>query len=204
MQNLASKLVKIMSECALIHKNGVNSFHNYRYVMASDLMEKVNAALVKYDVASVVNSEIIDMRDSVSKSGSTEHLVTIRTKVTLIDCASSETLTIEGLGSGADVADKAVAKALTSSLKYAYMMTLNIATGDDPEADVETDRRNAPQATAPPVSEPHIHIQDEGEAQCSICGTPLTKAVLRFSLSKYHRKLCISCQSKAQQNKKPA
>lgn len=192
MQNLASKLVKIMSECALIQKNGVNSFHNYRYVMASDLMEKVNAALVKYDVASVVNSEIIDMRDSVSKSGSTEHLVTIRTKVTLIDCASSETLTIEGLGSGADVADKAVAKALTSSLKYAYMMTLNIATGDDPEADVETDRRNAPQQAATPVSKPHA--QDDGDPVCSDCGAPLTKGVLKVSVSRFNKPLCMRCQ----------
>lgn len=96
------------------------------------------------------------------------------------------------------------AKLLKIMAECAYLMSLAIATGDNPEADVETDRRNAPQQASPPVSEPHIHIQDEGEAQCSICGAPLTKAVLRFSLSKYHRKLCISCQSKAHYDKKPA
>ena len=95
------------------------------------------------------------------------------------------------------------AKLLKIMAECTYLMSLAIATGDNPEADVETDKRNAPQAAAPPVSQPP-HIQDDGEAQCSICGAPLTKAVLRFSLSKYHRKLCISCQSKVQHAKKPA
>ena len=94
------------------------------------------------------------------------------------------------------------AKLVKIMAECAYLMSLAIASDDDPKFDVEVDKRNAPQQAAPPVSKPHI--QDDGEAQCSICGTPLTKAVLRFSLSRYSRKLCMACQSKVQHDKKPA
>lgn len=193
MKNIAAKMVKIMVDCAFLHKNGVNSFHNYRYVTASDLMEKVNAALVKYNVASVVNPEIVSMNDVVSQSGKTEHLATVRTTVSLIDCDSGETLTIVGLGSGADVGDKAVPKALTSSLKYCYLMSFAIATGyEDPESDITTDIRNSPQPA--PISKPHV--QDEGDIVCSECGAQITKGVLRVSFSKFGKVLCLSCQRK--------
>ena len=191
MKNIAAKLVKIMAECAFLPKNGVNSFHNYRYVTASDLMEKVNAALVKYNVASAVNADIVSMSDVVSQSGKTEHLATVRTTVTLIDCDSAETLTIVGLGSGADVGDKAVPKGLTSSLKYCYLMSFAIATGDDDsEGDITTDIRNSPPVT--PISKPHV--QDDGETICAECGSRLTPGVLKVSVSKYGKPLCMRCQ----------
>ena len=204
MKNIAAKVVKIMAECAYVQKNGVNSFHGYKFATAADVLEKVNAALVKHNVCSVVEAELIDMKDTTNQNGKTEHLATVKTTLKLIDCDSGESITCVGLGSGADLGDKSIMKAQTASLKYSFLMTLAIATGDDdPEFDVETDKRNAPQQAAPPVSQPPP-IQDDGEAQCSICGTPLTKAVLRFSLSRYCRKLCMACQSKVQHDKKPA
>ena len=193
MKNIAAKMVKIMADCAYVSKNAINSFHNYRYVTAADVIEKINAAMVKYNVASAVNAEIISMNDSVSQSGKTERLATVRTTVTLIDCDSSETLTIVGLGSGADVGDKSLAKALTSSLKYCYLMSFAIATGyEDSEADADTDRRNNPPPA--PISKPHV--QDEGDIVCSDCGSQLTKGVLKVSVSKYGRPLCMVCQRK--------
>ena len=194
MKQIAAKLVKIMAECAYVQKNGVNSFHGYKFATAADVLEKVNAALVKHNVCSVVEAELIDMKDTTNQSGKIEHLATVKTTLTLIDCDSGESITCVGLGSGADVGDKAIMKSQTASLKYAYMMTLNIATGDDPEADVETDRRNAPQQAATPVSK--LHVQDDGDPVCSDCGAPLTKGVLRVSMSKFNRKLCMACQRK--------
>ena len=192
MKNIAAKMVKIMADCAYVQKNGVNSFHGYKFATASDVLEKINASLVKHNVCSVVNAELIDMVDTTNQSGKTEHLATVKTTVTLIDCDSGESITCVGLGSGADAGDNAIMKAQTASLKYAYLMSLAIATGDDPESDITTDIRNSPQAA--PTSKPHI--QDEGEAVCSDCGAPLTKGVLRVSVSKYSKALCISCQRK--------
>lgn len=161
MQAIASKLVKIMGECDYVQKGGVNKFHNYKYASAADVLEKVNAACVKHNVASVVSSEIIDVAETQTKSGSKERLVTVRTNLLLIDGDSGESLTAVSLGTGQDPGDKAVAKAQTMALKYAWMTTLNISTGDDPEADDSVDERNhakpstTPQATKPtPPPEP--------------------------------------------------
>ena len=191
MKNIAAKMVKIMQNCAYVQKNGVNSFHGYKFATASDVLEKINASLVKHNVCSVVNAELIDMVDTTNQSGKTEHLATVKTTVTLIDVDSGETLTCVGLGSGADVGDKAIMKAQTASLKYAYLMSLAIATGDDPENDITTDLRNS---TPAPINKPHV--PDEGDIVCSDCGAPLTKGVLRVSMSKFNRKLCMACQRK--------
>ena len=192
MKNISAKLVKIMAECAYVQKNGVNSFHGYKFATAADVLEKVNAALVKHNVCSVVEAELIDMTDTTNQSGKTEHLATVKTTLKLIDCDSGESILCIGLGSGSDLTDKSIMKAQTASLKYAYMMSLAIATGDDPEFDVEVDKRNAPQQAATPVSKPHI--QDEGDPVCSDCGAPLTKGVLKVSVSKYGKPLCMKCQ----------
>ena len=190
MKNIAAKMVNIMADCAYVQKNGINSFHGYKFATASDVLEKVNASLVKHNVCSVVNAELIDMVDTTNPSGKTEHLATVKTTVTLIDVDSGETLTCVGLGSGADVGDKAIMKAQTASLKYAYLMSLSIATGDDPEIDITTDIRNSPPLT--PISK--LHVQDEGDIVCSDCGSQLTKGVLKVSVSKYGRPLCMKCQ----------
>ena len=192
MLKISAKMIQLMRDCSYVKKNGVNSFHGYKFATASDVLEKVNAALVKHNVASVVNAELIDMVDKTNQSGSkTESLATVKTTVTLIDVDSGESITCVGLGSGADVGDKAVMKAQTASLKYAYLMSLAIATGeDDPEFDSETDKRNSPHAA--PISKPHI--QDEGEPLCTDCGASITKGVLRVSMSKYNRALCMRCQ----------
>ena len=62
--------------------------------------------------------------------------------VTLVDMESGETFSLVGLGSGQDSGDKAVMKAQTASMKYAYLLSLAISTGDDPEADAQTDEHS--------------------------------------------------------------
>ena len=51
MQKIAAKLVKVMADCACVQKSGTNGFHNYKYATAADVLEKVNAALVKHGLA---------------------------------------------------------------------------------------------------------------------------------------------------------
>ena len=143
MKNIAAKLVKVMKTCGYIQKQGKNTFHNYKYAMAADVLEKVNAALVENGLATISEPELIDLRDVTTSSGKTEHLATVKTKITIIDSESGETISAVGLGSGQDAGDKAVMKAETASQKYAWMMTLMIATGDDPEADATVDERTA-------------------------------------------------------------
>ena len=42
---IAKKLVNVMIECGHITKNGLNSYHQYKYATAEDVLLKVNTAL---------------------------------------------------------------------------------------------------------------------------------------------------------------
>jgi hypothetical protein len=154
MKSLASKLCKIMSECAYVQKDGRNEFHRYNYASAANVLEKVNESCVKHNVASFPVYEIISDKERTTSKGGTESLVTVQAKLTIIDGDSGDMLTAVALGSGQDAGDKAVAKAQTMALKYAWMTTLNISTGDDPEADEETDKRNAERSKPAVASKP--------------------------------------------------
>ena len=84
--------------------------------------------------------ELINCIDVTNTKGNKEHLATVKITITLTDSTSGESVTIVGLGSGQDAGDKAVMKAQTAAIKYAYLLSLNISTGDDPEADLQTDQ----------------------------------------------------------------
>ena len=109
------------------------------------------------------------------------------------------------MGSGQDAADKAVMKAQTAAIKYAFMLSLCIATGDDPEADAGIDERNygEPQyqrqfvrKNNPPATTTDNESDDNNGAICVACGREITPKVLQYSLARYKRPRCMDCQKK--------
>lgn len=133
MNHLAKKLILVMKDCSYIQKNATNSAQKYNYASASAVLEKVNAALSAHGIATLCQTELLsDLLQE--QNGKSVHYVTVKTTITLFD-GESDPLTICGLGSGLDYGDKAIAKAQTMAIKYAWMNCLNISTGDDPEAD---------------------------------------------------------------------
>ena len=195
MQKLAKKFIDVMKECSYVEKNGTNTYHNYQYATSADVLAKVNASLVKHGIASVAVPELLDMADVTTAKGNTEKLATIQMQVTLIDTESGETFTIVGIGSGQDSGDKAVMKAETAAIKYAYMLSLAISTGDDPEADMQTDistaqqKRQANQPAAPMSS-----INKKQPLKCADCGATISEKVSKYSQKQYGRPLCMRCQ----------
>ena len=194
MKAIAKKLVLVMADCAYVQKSGTNDFHRYRYATAADVLEKVNTSLVKHGVAVTAQAELIDLREVTTAKGNVERLATVRTTLTLIDADSGESMVCSGIGSGQDPSDKASMKACTASLKYAWLMTLTIATGDDPEADASVDQRMAGDAPKPKLPEPPM--------ACSECGASITAGVQKVSTMRYKRPLCMGCQDKV--NRKTA
>ena len=189
MNKIAAKLVKVMEACSNVKKNGVNDFHHYRYATSADVLEKVNAAFVKHNLASVVESEVIDASDVLNNKGNTEHLATVKVRITLIDAESGENIELSGMGSGQDGGDKAIMKAQTAAIKYAYLMSLAMSTSDDPEADSKTDEGANGAAEAQSTTALLV---------CSGCGATITAGIQRVSMNKYGRALCMQCQKKAQ------
>lgn len=143
MKAIAAKLVKLMGDCGYIQKDGKNTFHRYSYASAANVLEKVNDSCVKHNVASIVNYEIIGEKEKTTKQGAVEQLITVKATLKIIDADSGESIDAVAMGTGQDSGDKAIAKAQTMALKYCWMTTLNISTGDDPEADESVDKRNA-------------------------------------------------------------
>jgi hypothetical protein len=139
-QHIAAKLVRVMEECGYIQKQGKNQHFGYKFAQAADVLEKINAALVKNGIATASAVELVDLRDVTTKSG-TDRLAIVKVTITLIDSESGESLTLSGLGGGQDPGDKSVMKATTAALEYAWITGLQISTGDDPEADAGTDGR---------------------------------------------------------------
>lgn len=191
MKSIASKLVEIMDECSVVRKNGTNDFHHYNYATSADVLEKVNAAFVKHHVASIVLPEIMSSSDVLNNKGNVEHLVTVKVSITLVDGDSGESITFSGIGSGQDGGDKAVMKAQTAAIKYAYLLSLAISTSDDPEADSRTDEGGYTAETVKGSVAKEYHT-------CSDCGVKITVGVMSVSLNKYGKPLCMKCQKKAQ------
>lgn len=191
MKSIAGKLVRVMEECSVIRKNGTNDFHHYKYATSADVLEKVNASLVKHNIASIVLPEIVSSSDVFNNKGNTEHLVTVKVGITLVDGDSGESIELFGIGSGQDGGDKAVMKAQTAAIKYAYMLSLAISTNDDPEADSRTDESVY---SMEPVK---VSVTSDVPL-CSDCRAKLTTGIMNVSLNKYGRPLCMKCQKKVQ------
>lgn len=205
--NIAKKLLAVMAECAYVAKNGLNSFHKYKYATAEDVLQKVNEALTKNKIACVAVPELIEFTDVTNLKGNTEHLATVRVEITLIDSDSGEEVKIYGIGSGQDAGDKAVMKAQTAATKYAYMLSFCIATGDDPEADSKTDENNyaEPQSGAakqmPAANKAKVKSKPApvgNEITCSACGEVIASdRVIEYSIAKFGHPLCMDCQKQA-------
>ena len=200
-KNLAKKLVTVMEACGFVKKNGVNDFHHYNYATSSDVLQKVNAALVKNGLCSVAHPELLDMLDVTNAKGNTEHLATVKVKIRIIDSDNADDyVELVGIGSGQDSGDKAVMKAQTAALKYAYMLSLNIATGDDPEGDTKTDSFNGDvdkSGTRKSVKKDDSYqSRKQAAGTCEKCGVAISDRVAAYSLQKFGKELCMECQRK--------
>ena len=210
-QNICGKLVNVMAEVSHVAKKGTNDFHHYKYATASDVLEKVNETLCKYGIASLAQAKLISMENVVNAKGNQEHLATVMVSIKLVDTESGESVIISGLGNGQDSGDKAVMKANTAAIKYAYLMTFNISTGDDPEADRRTDEFGEGGSQQSPF--PFNSSSQEGEYvprnvrrsgtknsgyNCVDCGMAITAKVDGFSKSRFGRSLCMDCQKQQQ------
>ena len=148
----------------------------------------------------------MSIQEVTTAKGNTERLATVEVTVTLIDSESGESFALKGLGSGQDAGDKSVAKAQTMALKYCYMASLAIATGDDPEADSKTDEamNYAPKPSVTPTPSPATktsttRTRTATKLVCHDCGANISQKVADYSQAKFGKFLCFDCQH-SQQN----
>ena len=135
---LAKKILNVMKACRKLTYDAKNDEVGYKYVSAAKVNAAVNAALVDNGIICLPNVKINDLR-TVETSGGKENLATVEVELTLVDVDGDERFLIRGIGQGIDAGDKAVAKAQTMAIKYAWKMALLIAdSSDDPDANKNT------------------------------------------------------------------
>lgn len=146
---IAAKLAQASAACRFIEKDGTNALHKYKFTSAASVNGHVNPALVAAGLAIVDVDPVILSDVGTGK----DRVVTVKVTIVVADSESAERATFRGIGSGQDAGDKGVMKAETAATKYAWLMGLCIAMGDDPEADDKTDKHNARGAAPPPSSQ---------------------------------------------------
>ncbi len=131
---LAKKILNVMKACRSLTYDSNNDEVGYKYVSAAKVNAAVNAALVDNGIITCAISALKDTCEFKN-----EMMATVEVEIRLIDTESEEFFMIRGVGQGIDAGDKAVAKAQTMAVKYAWKNSLLIAdTADDPDANLNT------------------------------------------------------------------
>lgn len=197
--SLTAKLAEIMKECSHVLKNGKNDFHGYKYATCADVLEMVNNSLSSHNICSLVTPELLRMDEVVTAKGGKEHLATVKMDISLIDGETGESVTITGIGSGQDNGDKAVMKAQTAAIKYAYVLSFAISMDDVPEDEKSTGWMNENEAPFPSNRQTQSQFptgsrKESFSAHCSDCGAVISDKVSQFSEKRFGRPLCMKCQ----------
>lgn len=142
--NIAGRLVAIATSVGRVEKKGFNAFHKYAFVREADLVDAVRPLLAEHSLW---------LRQTVTSHEYRDDLTIITMDFTWVATDTGETMGPDTfIGYGSDKGDKGVYKALTGTLKYFLMKTFLVSTGDDPEADENTDKRaEAKGAAAAPI-----------------------------------------------------
>ena len=129
---LYQKIAKVMGKVERVPKNGYNSFHKYKYVQESDLVDHVRKFMVEDGLVLFNNVREYEVNGEIA-------IATIEFTLCCTDTGESVTSTV--VAEGQDKGDKKFYKAMAGATKYYLMKTFLIPTGDDPEADIQTDQQ---------------------------------------------------------------
>ena len=134
--SLYRKILEVMKKVNAVPKDKVNDFHKYAYTSEAAVIKAVREAMV--EVGLIAIPEILHTEE---KTDGKTTVATIRYCLKVIDAETGAYENICVVGQGMDTGDKAYYKAITGANKYALMKLFQIPSTDDPEADIETDKR---------------------------------------------------------------
>lgn len=145
--SLFSKMAKVMSLVNRVPKNGTNSFHKYKYATTDDVADIIREAMAEANLALFVEmGEPKQEAIEDDSSGKTKRMIrtTIQFFFTFACGDSGATRTSPWTGQVDDNSDKAINKCATSAEKYFLMKTFIVSAGDEPDADADKHREEAP------------------------------------------------------------
>jgi len=184
-KNIIKKLHSVQADVEQMTKDGRNTYQEYNYLSETQITMKMKELFDKHGVMFMYSSYITGMTD-IGK----QKLVDVDIKYKFFDIESGEFIGGQVCGQGADTGDKGVYKAVTGAIKYLYMKTFNIPTGDDPEKTTKEETINVPE-TAPPPAEDDFIGDLEAEERANE-GT--VQNLADNQMKKVEGQVCPSCQ----------
>lgn len=156
------KIVDVRKEIKeWMKKSWKNDIQSYSYFSDDQISEKFRNLFDKHEICFVYSSEITGCREISSTSKWTRQFVTdVLVNYKFVDIDNWSMIEWTACGSWNDTGDKWVYKAITGAVKYIFMKTFQISTGDDPEKDEvkewkpkekETEKKDVPFTWNKPV-----------------------------------------------------
>lgn len=140
-RKLAKKILNVQKKIRKIAADQKNTQQNYSYVSAGAVVNEVNEAFSEESVIVSVQ-DIVVVATDIEVGKMKKDTVQIFLKIEDVETGAYRIW--KAYGSGADMSDKAIMKAQTSSFKYALILNLLIAKGhEDPEKTPKSDNKRS-------------------------------------------------------------
>jgi len=137
---LLTKLHAATKAIERIDKASENGFHHYKYASIEDIVAGTREHLLDHGLLILAGQSETSERERQTREGMSV-VTTVELTFSIFDIETGYSIELAWIGRGDDPADKGVAKALTDARKTFLVQQLNIARGDDTEADTATDER---------------------------------------------------------------
>lgn len=136
--NVYQRWNAMIGEMGIIPKRGWNDHHKYWFTTDADLNAFIGPLLSKFHllvIPSVLN-HAVERFETAGK----QYVTRVPMEIHVINADKpDDRFVVSWAGEGGDTVDKGLYKAFTGGLKYFFMKTLQVATGDDPEVFGRTD-----------------------------------------------------------------
>lgn len=202
--NIYQKMSAITADLQTVAKNltvDTGKGKGYKAVSERDIIDAVKPLEAKHGVysfpvdrdileASVLESESEYNGKVTKKSTFFSRIKTVYRFVNIDQ--PDEYIDMVTFAEGIDTQDKGSGKAMTYADKYALMKAYKISTGDDPDQTASSEEHYSK-----PSRESFAAARNDFVPTCKKCGKEISDAEHDYSVKKFGKPLCRSCQREA-------
>ncbi len=137
-----TKLAGVRSEIDGMSKEWENEMQGYLYFSDDQISRTFRWLFNLYKIDFLYSSKITGCREvSPTRSWTKQFITDVLVEYKFVDIEDGSFVEWTACWSWNDTGDKWVYKAITGAVKYIFMKTFQISTGDDPEKDIVKDRK---------------------------------------------------------------
>jgi len=145
--NIHTAIIQVMGKVGYVQKQKKGSL-KYSYAGEAALIAALRPAMLEHNITLYAKYPTVEFGEFITSNDKRMNSARVHGEFTFTHAPSQTSVTVQSIGEGMDVGDKAIYKAMTGSFKYALRQTFIIETGDDPDATSSTDYAKKPKKKA--------------------------------------------------------